>query len=128
MMIAKACPTATPWATEIVTSLAINRTLPTTQPYDVDKDLQPAAQVHYQSNVLAVTPALPRADGQRPYRPRKEAPGTIAYGSAGNGTSGHLSAELFKYMTDTQIEHMPLQARQPAGDHRLIGGHIVDVQ
>ncbi len=123
MMIAKAAPDGYTMGYGNVTSLAINRTLLTTQPYDVDKDLQPVAQVHYQSNVLAVTPALPVLTVKDLIALAKKHPGQLLYGSAGNGTSGHLSAELFKYMTDTQIEHVPYKG-SPQAIIDLIGGQV----
>ena len=123
MMIAKAVADGYTMGYGNVTSLAINRTLLTSQPYDVDKDLQPVAQVHYQSNVLAVTPALPALTVKDLIALAKKHPGQLLYGSAGNGTSGHLSAELFKYMTDTQIEHVPYKG-SPQAIIDLIGGQV----
>jgi tripartite-type tricarboxylate transporter receptor subunit TctC len=123
MMIVRAVPDGYTMGYGNVTSLAINRTLLTTQPYDVDKDLQPVVQVHYQSNVLAVTLALAVLTVKELIEFAKNHPGQLLYGSAGNGTSGHLSAELFKFMTDTQIVHVPYKG-SPQAIIDLIGGQV----
>lgn len=122
-MIAKAVPDGYTMGYGNVTSLAINRSLLTTQPYDIDKDLQPVVQVHYQSNVLAVTPSLPVLTVKDLIDYAKKHPGQLLYGSGGNGTSGHLSAELFKFMTDTQIVHVPYKG-SPQAIIDLIGGQV----
>ena len=50
-------------------------------------------------------------------------PGTLTYGSAGNGTSHHLAGELFKIVAEVDIEHVPYKGAGPALQD-LIGGQI----
>jgi tripartite-type tricarboxylate transporter receptor subunit TctC len=53
----------------------------------------------------------------------KSRPGTLTFGSAGSGTPGHLSGEIFKSMTGAKIEHIPYKGSAPAV-RDLMGGQI----
>ncbi|MDB5927750.1 MAG: hypothetical protein QOI46_2796 [Alphaproteobacteria bacterium] len=107
-----------------LTSLVMNRFYLNEQPlYNIDKDLAPVVQTHYQANVLAVTPSLPVRSVKALIDYARSNPGRLLYGSSGNGTSSHVSAELFKSMTGTQMEHVPYKGAQQSNID-LMGGQI----
>jgi tripartite-type tricarboxylate transporter receptor subunit TctC len=58
-------------------------------------------------NVLAVHPSLPVRNAKELVALAKARPGQLTYGSAGTGTSNHLSGELLKYMAGVNIVHVP---------------------
>jgi len=107
-----------------LTSLVINRFYLEGQPlYDIDRDLVPVVQTHYQPNVLLVSPSLPIKSVTALIAYAKAHPGRMFYGSAGNGTSSHVAVELFKTMTGTQIEHVPYKG-SPQAINDLMAGQI----
>jgi len=73
--------------------------------------------------VLMVHPSLPARDVQELIALAKKAPGTINFASAGNGTTNHLSGELFKSMANIDIVHVPYRGAGPAMND-LIAGHV----
>lgn len=107
-----------------LTTFVINRFYLAEQPpYNLDKDLAPIVQTHYQPNVLVVTPSLPVQSVKALIEFAKTNPGRLFYGSAGNGTSSHVSAELFKQMAGVQIEHVPYKG-SPQAINDLVAGQI----
>jgi tripartite-type tricarboxylate transporter receptor subunit TctC len=105
-----------------LTSLVMNRFYLDEQPlYNIDKDLMPVVQTHYQPNVLAVSPSLPIRSVKALIDYAKANPGKLLYGSSGNGTSSHVSAELFKFMTGTQMEHVPYKGAQQSNIDLMAG-------
>ena len=83
-------------------------------PYDLKKDFTAIGQLLYGSNVLAVRPSLPVKSVQELIAYAKANPDKLLYGSPGNGTSLHLSMEIFKQMTGTQMQHVPFKDAQQA--------------
>ncbi|MGZ5258159.1 MAG: Bug family tripartite tricarboxylate transporter substrate binding protein [Burkholderiales bacterium] len=102
-------------------ALAINRTLLAQLPYDPDKDFQMVALMGYQPNLLAVALSLPVKSVQELIVYAKNNPGKLSYGSSGSGTPSHLGMEMFKYMTGTQIVHVPYKAAQQAIAEMIAG-------
>jgi tripartite-type tricarboxylate transporter receptor subunit TctC len=92
--------------------------------YDIEKDFQPIAVVAVVPQVVVVNPDRVKATtlGQL-VEAAKASPGSLIYGSAGNGTSHHLAGELFKIVTGTEIQHVPYKGAGPALQD-LIGGQI----
>jgi tripartite-type tricarboxylate transporter receptor subunit TctC len=90
-----------------VGTLAINKSLFRKLPYDPDKQLVPVALLGYVQNALVVRNDLGVNNVRELIALAKSEPGKLTMGSAGNGTTGHLSGELFKSMTDTQMIHVP---------------------
>ena len=82
--------------------------------YDLKKDFTAIGQLLYGSNVLAVRPSLPVKSVQELIAYAKANPDKLLYGSPGNGTSLHLSMEIFKQMTGTQMQHVPFKDAQQA--------------
>jgi tripartite-type tricarboxylate transporter receptor subunit TctC len=94
-----------------------------TLPYDFSKDLDPIGLVALTPNVLLVNPSIPVKTVQELIAYIKAHPATINYGSAGKGSTEHLSGELFRSMTGTDIAHIPYKGGAPMMTD-LIGGQI----
>jgi len=103
--------------------LAINPSLVRNLPYDVDRDLQLIGQVSSNQNVLAVRLTLPVKSVQDLIAYARSNPDKLSFASSGNGTTLHLSGELFKQMTGTRIVHVPYKAVSQ-GLTELIAGQI----
>jgi tripartite-type tricarboxylate transporter receptor subunit TctC len=104
-------------------SLAINKSLLGSIPYDVEKDLTLVSNCVRVFNLLAVNNKLPVANVQELVAYAKKNPGKLTTGSSGNGTTGHLGAELFKSMTGTFIVHVPYKG-SPQAINDLMAGNI----
>jgi tripartite-type tricarboxylate transporter receptor subunit TctC len=104
--------------------LVVNQTLYTKGlPFDPTKDFAPIAIFAYTPIVLMVNPGLPASNVRELIAFAKANPGKVNFGSAGMGSTPHLSGELFKSMTKTEITHVPYRGTGPAMND-LIGGHI----
>ena len=75
--------------------------------YDFIRDTVPVASIMQLTNMLVVTNALPVKTVQEFIDYCRANPGKISYASSGNGTSVHMSAELFKAMTKCDMVHVP---------------------
>ena len=75
------------------------------------------------SNVLVVHPSVKANTVADVLALVRAEPGKIAYASSGNGTSIHMSAEMFKYLTKTDILHVPYKGSAPAVTD-LISGQV----
>jgi len=106
-----------------IVSLAINRALLPKLPYDVEKDLTLVSNCVQVFNMLAVNNDLPVRSVQELVAYAKKNPGKLTNGSSGNGTTGHLGGELFKFMTGTDIVHVPYKG-SPQAINDLMGGNI----
>src|SRR5499427_10994643 len=82
---------------------AINATYYETLPYDFIRDSAPVAGIMRVPNVMEVSPLLSANTVPEFIALAKANPGKLAYATGGNGTSVHMSAELFKLMTETDI-------------------------
>jgi tripartite-type tricarboxylate transporter receptor subunit TctC len=87
--------------------MAINNALYRNMTYDAATDLAPVVFVASISNVLIVPPESPAKSVAELIALAQSQPGRLSYGSAGAGTSTHMSAELFKSMSGTEILHVP---------------------
>ncbi|HYF59698.1 MAG TPA: tripartite tricarboxylate transporter substrate binding protein [Burkholderiaceae bacterium] len=97
------------------TAHAINPSLFKSLGYDFQKDFAPVALLTSVPLVLVAHPSLP-ADGvaQLVALAKSRPPGSIAYGSSGNGQSTHLAAELFNAMAGVSLTHVPYKGSAPA--------------
>jgi tripartite-type tricarboxylate transporter receptor subunit TctC len=97
---------------------AINPSLYPKMPYDHVKDFAPVTLVAGVPNVLVLNPATAQKHGINSVadlaRVAKANPGRLNVASSGNGTSIHLSAELFKSLTGTFMLHLPYRGSGPA--------------
>jgi tripartite-type tricarboxylate transporter receptor subunit TctC len=90
--------------------------------YDLQKDLMPVTVLSSVPNVLVVNPQrVPAKTYDEFFRYLKANPGRLNYGSAGNGTSHHLTVELYKSMTRTFVTHIPYRGAGPALADLLAG-------
>jgi tripartite-type tricarboxylate transporter receptor subunit TctC len=103
--------------------LTINQTLYRHLPFDPAKDFAPIALFAVAPIALMVHPSVPANDVQELIALAKKAPGTINFASAGNGTTNHLSGELFKSMAKIDLVHVPYRGAGPAMND-LIAGHV----
>jgi len=102
-------------------SLAINPALTPRMPYDTLKDLAPIGMVAASQHVLVVNPALPVTDLKELLALAKARPGKLMYGSAGGGSTFHMSAELFKAQAGVAIVHIPYRGGGPALTDTIAG-------
>jgi tripartite-type tricarboxylate transporter receptor subunit TctC len=86
---------------------AISTSLYKKLPYDFIRDTVPVASIMQLTNMLVVSNAMPVKTVQEFIDYCKANPGTVSYASSGNGTSVHMSAELFKAMTKIDMVHVP---------------------
>jgi tripartite-type tricarboxylate transporter receptor subunit TctC len=86
---------------------AISASLYKHLPYDFMRDTVPVASIMQLTNLLVVSNAMPAKTVQEFIDYCKANPGKISYASSGNGTSVHMSAELFKSMTKCDMVHVP---------------------
>ncbi len=103
--------------------LAINRSLLASWPYEAGRNLQPVARLTNSQNLLTVTLSLPVKSVRELIDYAKNNPDKLIYASPGNGTTVHLSAELFKQMTGTRMVHVPYKAITVAHTE-LIAGQV----
>ena len=106
-----------------IVSLAINRSLLPSLPYDVERDLTLVSNVTHVFNMLAVTNSLPVHSVAELIAYAKANPGKPTNGSSGNGTTGHLGGELFKSMAGVDIVHVPYKG-SPQAINDLMSGQI----
>ncbi|MBL0920099.1 MAG: tripartite tricarboxylate transporter substrate binding protein [Hydrogenophaga sp.] len=102
-------------------SLAINPGLFPRMPYDTLKDLEPIGMVASSQHVLVVNPGLAAANVKELVALAKAQPGKLNYGSAGNGSTFHMSAELFKAVAGADIAHIPYRGGGPALNDTIAG-------
>lgn len=102
---------------------AINPSLLPTISYDAAKDFAPIILLGSISNVLLVGAGQPYKNVQEYIAAAKASPGTVAFGSAGQGTSQHLSGEVFRQLTGAELTHVPYRGSAPAVQD-LLGGQI----
>jgi tripartite-type tricarboxylate transporter receptor subunit TctC len=106
-----------------VGALAITRHMVAKLPYDIERDLQPVALVTTGYMLLAVSPKTGFHSVKDLVEFAKKNPGKLSNASSSNGSPGHVSGELFKYMTGTDIVHIPYKGGAAAiGD--LISGQV----
>ncbi|WP_407156124.1 Bug family tripartite tricarboxylate transporter substrate binding protein [Bradyrhizobium sp. STM 3557] len=86
---------------------AISTSLYKKLPYDFIRDTVPVASIMQLTNMLVVSNAMPVKTVQEFIDYCRANPGKISYASSGNGTSVHMSAELFKAMTKCDMLHVP---------------------
>jgi tripartite-type tricarboxylate transporter receptor subunit TctC len=92
----------------------INVTLYKKLPFNFLRDIAPVAGITRVPNVMEVTPAFPAKNVAEFIAYAKANPGKINMASSGNGTSVHLSGELFMAMTGIKMTHVPYRGSAPA--------------
>lgn len=102
---------------------AINPALYSKLNFDHIKDFQPLTRVAMVPNLLVVNPERPYRTVQELIDYAKAHPGEVAFASSGNGSSIHLSGELFKLMTGVDMLHVPYRGSAGAVTD-LLGGQV----
>ncbi len=100
---------------------AINASLYAKLNFNFIRDIAPVAGISRVPNVMVVTPSVPAKTVAEFIAYAKANPGKINMASSGNGTSVHLSGELFKAMTGVQMQHVPYRGSAPAITDLLAG-------
>jgi len=107
----------------MIGALAISPNMLQKPPLDVRKDLLAISQTTTGQMLLAASPGAPFKNVREVIDFAKQNPGKLFNASSGNGTPGHVGFELFKFMTGTQIVHVPYKGGA-AGINDLIAGQV----
>ena len=102
---------------------AINASLYRKLPYDAVADFTPLGVIASAPVSVVVHPGAPYNNVAELIAAAKAAPGSINYGSAGNGTPGHLTGEIFAKAAGIDLKHVPYKGSAPALTD-LLGGQI----
>ena len=105
------------------TAHSINASLYPKMTYDPVKDFTPITVVAETAQVLVIHPSVPANNVRELIAHLKTQPNALSYSSAGNGSQPHLSTELFKMMSGTQMLHVPYKGG-PQAMTDLIAGHV----
>lgn len=101
----------------------INQALYPKTGFDPVKDFAPVSRMSYIPAMLVVIPGVPAASLKELQAYLKANPGKLSYASAGNGTTSHMAAELFKRAAGVDIQHIPYKGGGPA-IAGLLGGEV----
>ena len=104
-------------------SFSINVSIFPKLSYDPLKDFDPVSLVATVPLIVVVHPSVPATSIRELIALAKAKPGTLNYGSGGTGTANHIAGELFKFMTATDIVHVPYKGGGPALAD-IVGGQI----
>lgn len=95
-------------------SFAVNVSMFSKLGYDPLRDFDPVSLVATVPLIVVVHPSVPARSIRELIALAKLRPGTLNYASGGTGTANHIAGELFKYMTGTDIVHVPYKGGGPA--------------
>ncbi|MFL5174989.1 MAG: Bug family tripartite tricarboxylate transporter substrate binding protein [Microvirga sp.] len=122
--VAKADPDGYTLLVGTVGTHAINSSLYTRMTFDPLKDFAPVAYLAGVPNIMEVNPKNVKATTVKEFiAEAKAAPKKLSFASSGNGTSIHLSGEMFKQMTGVELVHVPYRGSAPAVND-LIAGQV----
>ena len=102
-------------------SVSLNPLLHKKLPFDPQRDLAPVTQLTFFSNLLVTHPSVPVKSVKELIALAKAKPGYLSFASSGVATGPHLSAELLKFMTGTEMVHVPYKGAAPANNAVLAG-------
>ena len=103
--------------------LATNQSLYSKLTWDAQRDFAPISMVTASPLILCVHPSLPVKNTKDLIALAKKRPGELNFPSAGNGTSMHLSGELFNMMAGIKTQHVPYKGSAP-GVIDLVSGQV----
>jgi len=121
--VAKAPPDGYTIMMGTIGTQSINPSLYKKMPYDAAKDFVPITRAAMVPNLLVVNKDAPFNTLPEMMAYERTNPGKLTYGSSGNGTTLHLSGELFNLMAGSKITHIPYKGSTPAVAD-LMGGQI----
>src|SRR3989475_4877324 len=122
-LVAKAAPDGYTLVVSGVATHCIAPALSKNLPFDPLRDFTHIALFGGPPGVLVINPSLPVKDLKHFVAYAKAERGKLAYGSPGNGTQGHLTAEQFKQVTGIEMTHVPYKGASLAVSD-LIAGHV----
>jgi len=125
-LAAKADPDGYTLVVSGIASHVIAPLLPQGTPYDPLRDFTHIALFGGPPAVFAINPSVPAKDLKEFVSLARQKPGTLSYGSPGNGTQGQLVAELFKQLAGIDLLHVPYKGASGAVTD-LIAGQITAV-
>ena len=102
---------------------AVTPSLIKNMPYDTMKDFAPVVLAAQSPNILVVNPGLPVKSVGELIALAKSKPDGLSYASTGNGSSNHISMELFKSLAGVKLVHIPYKGSAPAVTD-LLGGQV----
>ena len=120
-LLAKSAPDGYTFGGGTISSHAINVSLYSKLAYDPLKDFTPITMLATLPNMLIVHPSLGANTVAELIAVLKANPNKYSFGSAGNGTSQHMSGELFKTMTGVSMQHIPYKGSGPMIPDLLAG-------
>jgi tripartite-type tricarboxylate transporter receptor subunit TctC len=94
-------------------TLAVNPAMFAKLPYDPNKGFVPVTLLATVPSLLVVNPSVPAKDFKEFVALAKSKPNTLNYGSAGNGSSGHLAMEYLKQAAHIELVHVPYKGTGP---------------
>ncbi|MCW5574947.1 MAG: tripartite tricarboxylate transporter substrate binding protein [Burkholderiales bacterium] len=113
-IVAKSPPDGYTLIMGTVASFATNVSLRKSLPYDPVKDFSPITLVATQNLMLLIHPSVPAKSVRELTALARKQPGKLSFASAGNGTGGHLSGELYRMLANIDMLHIPYKGVQPA--------------
>jgi tripartite-type tricarboxylate transporter receptor subunit TctC len=113
-IVAKAAPDGYTLIIGNAGSHGINAAVYSKLPYDIQRDFAPVSQIAIAPNIMVVNPELPVKNVKEFIAYAKARPGALNYASGGNGSSAHMSMELFKSMAGIDLLHVPYKGSSPA--------------
>jgi tripartite-type tricarboxylate transporter receptor subunit TctC len=120
--VAKAAPDGYTLGLLTEAQIAVNPSLYTLA-YDPVKDFVPISQLYSYPNILVVNNAVPAKNVKELVALAKAQPGSLTFGSGGNGSAAHMAAELFKSAANLDIRHIPYKGVIAALPD-LLGGRV----
>jgi tripartite-type tricarboxylate transporter receptor subunit TctC len=121
--VAKAAPDGYTIMGGTISTHAINASLYKDLPYDPVKNFVPITLIARVPNMLVINPNVPAKNVQELVALLKANPGKYTFASSGNGTSQHLSGELFKIQAGVDMQHIPYKGSPPALQD-VMGGQV----
>jgi tripartite-type tricarboxylate transporter receptor subunit TctC len=121
--VAKSAPDGRTLLMGTVGTHAINPALYKKLPYDAERDFTPIALVAMAPVAIVVHQAQPVSSVADLVSLAKRMPGQLNFGSAGAGTPGHLTGEMFKSAAGINLQHVPYRGSAPAVTD-LLGGQL----
>jgi tripartite-type tricarboxylate transporter receptor subunit TctC len=122
-LVAKSAPDGYTIGMGPIGALAITRHMVSKLPYDIERDFQPIVLVTRGQMLLAVSQKSSIHSVKELIEYAKSNPGKLSNASSSNGSPGHIGGELFKFMTGTNIVHVPYRGGSLAIND-LIAGHV----
>jgi tripartite-type tricarboxylate transporter receptor subunit TctC len=123
MLAAKAAPDGYTLVHTSIGPVAIDSSLHSNLPYDMQKDFTPVARMVSALNILVVHPSVPVKSVKDLIAYAKANPKKINYGSSGLGHADHMAAEIFNSMVGVKMQHIMYKGGAPAMTE-LVGGNI----